>query len=652
MALPPMLLPVFASLTLLGSPAPKYPADAIAPALRENAHAVVRAYDEVVTVKSASQLVKTVHKVVTVLNEAGSDDYGQLVVSYDALNRISYLHGAVYDAQGNLLHQLRPAEVHDQGMGSDGGSFMTDLRVRYADLRQPATPYTVEFNYEVVSENTLFYPNWQPQSAEKVSLEGATLQVVTPTALPLRFEEQQLPAGAASAPTVVGSQTTYRWQLPARPAVEEEPLAPSLDELLPAVRLAPATFEVQGHAGSLASWQSLGLWTYQLGQGRDALPPALTAKMAQLMVTAPDPRERARKVYELLQSSTRYISVQLGLGGWQTAPASSVASGGYGDCKALSNYTCALLKAAGLPAYVALVGAGTDHADVRPSFPSSQFNHAILCMPLAAHGATPADTVWLECTSQTDAFGYMGSFTGNRHALLLTPEGGRLVATPRYGAQANRQQRRTDLWLDAAGGAKATVRTRRVGLAQDLYAQLLHGADPDEQKKYVSNHLRLSHFTITNLRLAAATTPQALPAVVETLGLDLPAMATAAGRRLLVEPNVLGRLSALPAQVGPRQSPLALPPASLSQDTVRLHLPTGFRVENLPEPTQLTSAYGTYTSTCTALPDGTLQYVRQLETRRPAGATLPPAAYTEYQAFRRKISQADHAQVVLMKNDA
>ena len=647
-----MVLPVFASLVLLAPPAPKYPADAIAPALRENAHAVVRAYDKTVVVKSAGQLVETVHRVVTVLDEAASDDYGQLMVDYSSLRHLNYLRGAVYDAQGRLLHQLRPAEVHDQGLGDAGGSFMMDLRMRYADLRQPATPYTVEFDYEIVSENTLFYPDWQPQATENVSLEGATLQVTTPTALPLRYQEQLLPAGAASAPVVAGNLTTYRWQLPAHPAVDEEPLAPSLDELLPAVYLAPATFEVQGHAGSLASWQSLGQWVYQLGQGRDALPPALTAKMAQLITVAPDPRERARKVYEFLQGSTRYVSVQLGIGGWQTAPASAVVSGGYGDCKALSNYTCALLKAAGLPAYVALVGAGAEHADVRAGFPSSQFNHVILCMPLAARGATPADTVWLECTSQTNAFGYMGTFTGNRHALLLTPEGGRLVATPRYGAPANCRQRRTDLWLDATGGAKATVRTRRLGLAQDDYAQLLHQADAEEQKKYVSNRLNLSHFTIKSLRLAAAPTA-ALPGVVETMGLELASVGTAAGQRILLTPNVLSRLSALPAQIGPRSSPLALPPAGLYQDTVRLHLPAGFRAENLPQPTQLTTAYGIYSSTCTALPDGTLQYVRQLETRRPgSGAPLPAAKYSEYQDFRRKVSQADKAQVVLVKTDA
>jgi hypothetical protein len=301
---------------------------------------------------------------------------------------------------------------------------------------------------------------------------------------------------------------------------------------------------------------------------------------------------------------------------------------------------------------VALVQAGPGEPDVRASFPSRQFNHVILCMPLAGHGTTPADTVWLECTSQTEAFGYMGTFTGNRHALLLTPEGGRLVATPRYGAQANSQLRRTDLWLDATGGAKATVRTRRLGLAQDTYAQLLQTADAEEQKKYVSNRLRLSHFTLTSLRVAAAPT-KTLPGVVETMGLELASVGTAAGRRILLAPNLLGRLSPLPAQVGPRQMPLALPTPSLYQDTVRLHVPTGFRVENLPQPTQLTTAYGIYSSSCTALPDGTLQYVRQLETRRPAGSTtLPAARYPDYQDFRRKVSQADNAQVVLVKTDA
>ncbi len=646
------LLPLVAALPLSSflylspaAPAPKYAVADIPAALREGAHAVLRADDEVVTVKSAGRLVHTVHRVVTVLDEAGND-FGRHGVPYDALNTLSYFRGAVYDANGTLLHQLRAAEIHDEGFGSAGGSFMTDARARFADLRQPQGPYTVEFDYEIVSDNTLFYPDWQPQSAEGLAVQSATLRVSTPAALPLRYQERQLPKGSAVARTTAGTQETYQWQLANLPAIDDEEAAPPLSYTTPAVELAPGTFEVQGHKGSASSWQSLGLWNYELNAGRDQLPPATLAKVAELVRDAPDARIRAQRVYALLQSSTRYISVQLGLGGWQTFPASSVASNGYGDCKALTNYTKALLAAAGVPAYMALVGAGTDHPDLRADFPSAQFNHVVLCVPLAQAGRP--DTLWLECTSQTNPFGYMGSFTGNRRALLLTPQGGQLVATPRYGAVENRQERRIDLFLDAVGGATATARTLRTGLEQDLYSQLLHELGPTEQKKYVTDRLRLPTFNLTKFNLAA-TPAGPVPGVVETLGLSLPGFAMPSGKRVFINANLLSRLPALPAQVGERQAAVWLPDACLHADTVRLHLPAGFRPEALPAAVQFSTTYGTYASHYQSLPDGTVQYIRRLELKR---GQLPSSAYTGYLDFRRKISIADKAQVVLVKTES
>jgi hypothetical protein len=239
------LLPLLAALPLSSflflrpaAPAPKYAVADIPAALREGAHAVLRANDEVVTIKSAGRLVHTVHRAITVLDPAG-DDFGRHAVSYDALNTLGYLRGAVYDGSGRLLHQLRAAEIHDQGMGDAGGSFMTDVRVRYADLRQPQAPYTVEFDYEVVSDNTLFYPDWQPQEAEGLAVQTATLRVTTPATLPLRYQERQLPPGTAVARTATGNQETYQWQLTNLPAVDEEEAAPPLADTTPAVVLAP-----------------------------------------------------------------------------------------------------------------------------------------------------------------------------------------------------------------------------------------------------------------------------------------------------------------------------------------------------------------------------------------------------------------------------
>ena len=643
-------LPILAALPLGGlllaaAPAPKYAVADIPAALREGAHAVIRTDDEVVVVKSASRLVHTVHRVITVLDNAG-DDLGRVGVSYDALRSLSYLRGAVYDAEGRLLHQLRAAEIKDEGVGSEGADFMTDVRVRYADLRQPHWPYTVELEYEIVSDNALFYPDFQPQNDEGVAVQAASMRVLMPANLPLRYQERQLPAGAAVAHTTAGSQEVYEWKLANLAAIDDEEAAPPLTDRTPAVVLAPGTFEVQGHAGTAATWQGLGQWTYDLNANRDQLPPATIAKVQALTKDLPDARARARRVYELLQGSTRYISVQLGLGGWQTFPASTVASSGYGDCKALSNYTRALLAAAGVPAYQALVGAGRDQADLRADFPSSQFNHVVLCAPLTTAGRP--DTLWLECTSQTEAFGYMGSFTGNRHALLLTPAGGKLVATPRYGATENRRVRRLDLFLDATGSATATARTLRTGQEQDLYANLLHELGPPDQKKYVIDHLKLPTFTLTKFTLAA-TPAGPLPGVVENLALALPGFAPPSGKRVFINPNLLSRLPALPAQVGERQSEVWLPQASLHADTVRLHLPAGYQPENLPTPVQLSTAYGTYATQYATLPDGTIQYIRRLELKR---ARLPKTAYAGYLEFRRKINSADKAQVVLVKTES
>ncbi|RPD46944.1 DUF3857 domain-containing protein [Hymenobacter sediminis] len=623
-------------------PAPMYAVATLPPALRENAHAVVRRHDETLVVKSVGRTVETVRRAVTVLDEAGARWASELVY-YSQLNSINYFRGSAYDAEGRLLRQLRSADIHDISL-SDGFSLASDARGRVADLSQPAYPYTVEFEYEVVSDNPLFYSTWRPQPVEQLSVEQASFKVLMPKGMALRYQELHLPAGAAQNKRAQGTQEVYEWQVHDLPARDEEPDAPSVAEMTPAVLTAPAEFEVEGHAGRLTSWAELSRWNYELNAGRDALPPALQTKIAALVKGETDERARIRKVYEFLQANTRYVSIQLGLGGWQTFPAASVAANGYGDCKALTNYCKALLGAAGITAHAALIRAGSDEQDIRTDFPSSQFNHVVLCVPLKS---TRPDTVWLECTSQSNPFGYMGGFTGNRHALLLLPEGGRLVSTPRYGAAENRRERRADVYLDVQGNATATLRTLRTGLEYDAVAEL-PGLDLAEQKKRVSSRLPLANFTLTKVGFRPTEPGAAIPGLTETLALTLPALAPPSGKRVFLTPNLLSRWAAPAASIGERQTDLWLDHALTQTDTVRLHLPASLRPEQLPNPVQLSTPFGTYSSQLQTLPDGTLQYIRRLQLPRTRFARTDYPAYLE---FRRKISAADKAQLVLLKTD-
>jgi hypothetical protein len=78
-----------------------------------------------------------------------------------------------------------------------------------------------------------------------------------------------------------------------------------------------------------------------------------------------------------------------------------------------------LLNAVNIKAYWAIIRAGVNEYPADPGFPNNSFNHEILCIPFKN------DTTWLECTSTTQPFGKLGSFTENRNALLITEDGGK-----------------------------------------------------------------------------------------------------------------------------------------------------------------------------------------------------------------------------------
>ncbi len=619
--------------------APVYAVSAIPVALLKDAASVVRTHDVTVTFERPDQYTYQVRRVVTVLREAGADE-ARLVVLTSSLRKVRELSARVFDADGKPMRRLTGTADWRDVSATDAGTYLDDSRARVADARQGAFPYTVELVYEITSSNPLFLPKWQPQEDWLQSVERATLRLRHPAALPVRLHPSHLPPHTARPDTTAndGALIEHRWILTAAPALTEEPYAPPLAEQAPAVWCAPTTFSVQEHPGRQATWTELGQWWFDLNAARDELPPALVAEMVALRDSVPDPRRRAQRVYERVQRTTRYVSIQLGLGGWQTIPAAEVARTGYGDCKALTTYTRALLRAAGLSAHWALVAAGDEAPDLHPDWVAPHFNHVILCLPLVPTGTARADTVWLECTSTTRPFNSLGDFTSNRHVLLVMPNGGRLVRTPSLDATTSYRHRRTELRLKADGQATATVRTTRTGVLGDSYSTLLP-LDPTSQRREITEALDLSTpFGVTRARLVALPATPAGAAVREELEIDLRSAAARAGARLRLPLNLLSRWATLNND-SVRAAPLWLPLGVAYADTVVVHLPPNAKVETLPPPVSFTTPFGVYKATAEAAPDGkTLTYTRTLRT---TNGQFPPSQYGAYALFRQQIARTD-----------
>ncbi|MBN8823863.1 MULTISPECIES: DUF3857 domain-containing protein [unclassified Spirosoma] len=617
----------------------EYKADAIPASLKENAHSVIRQHETSFTIKAPGEAVRRVHTVVTVLDKEADDD-ATIVVGYDKLSKVTELEGALYDENGKLIKRLKKSDIEDYSTLSDY-NFFDDQRIKAAKFpRQPTYPYTVEFTVETTERNLMFYPTWVPLKKEHVALEQATYSVSIPAGLALRYKEMNIPTAGTVSPSADGGKT-YVWKLTNRPALELEPLSPPSWEQLPIVYTAPTDFEVQGYKGKVTSWSDVGRFYYTLNTGRDAIPADLRQRIQELTKNETTTVGKVRKIYSFLQDQTRYVSIQLGIGGWQTIEADKVAASKYGDCKALTNFTQALLKNVGVTAYPALVKAGDNEPDALVDFPSFQFNHIILCVP------DGRDTLFLECTSQHGQPGYVGDFTGNRHVLLITPDGGRLVKTPSYRSADNLQQRRISIVLTDQGDATADVRTRYTGLQQDDYGQVIHGMNRDEQRSWLLKRIHVPTFELTGFSFLEQES--SVPAVTETLSLAVRKWATPSGNRLFLPLNLMSALSLATPMLQPRQSAVDLGPNYdfEDSDTITYQIPKGYTPEFAIKPVAVDSKFGQYTAQVDVDGDR-IKYVRHITMH---GGRFPASTYTEWIDFRKKVAKADRMQMVFVKNN-
>ncbi|WP_187263170.1 DUF3857 domain-containing protein [Pontibacter beigongshangensis] len=604
--------------------------------LNKGANVVVRSEETYFTVNSAGSGTKRIKATIKILNSNGEHE-ARLYVPYDKLTKVDFIKGTTYDMLGKKIKTIKKSDIKDVSAISDISLF-DDNRVKVVDLTHSAFPYTVEYEYQYTTSNMLVgYPRWVPQDQTKLSVESAMFQVTMPKGMKLRYLESNLEKKVTKESTATHDVYTWRVQNLA-PLADPEPYGPSALERLRSVRTAPADFEVQGYAGNMETWEDFGHWINKLNAGRDVLPEATRQQMQALVANAQSPEEKVQKVYEFLQSKTRYINVSLGIGGWQPFEAGYVDAKGYGDCKGLSNYTKALLSAVGVESYYTLINAGRNMPAMIQDFPSSQFNHAILCVPM------PQDTIWLECTDQTEASGYAGSWTGDRHALLITPEGGKVVKTPTYGAADNLQKRSILVKLDEKGNGLANVTTLYTGTQHESIKDVIYKAKPEEQRKWLYDQIGLPAFEINNFSLDIKKSK--LPEVTEKLDLSVAKCVTISGKRLFLTPNLMNKWGHVPNSVEDRKSEVVSNWSFLDVDTVLYQLPPGYALESKPQNIEFKSEFGEYKAQ--TIVDGLqVTYIRTLQMEK---GRFAPDKYPALIEFMNSLIKADKQQVVFVKN--
>ncbi len=226
--------------------------------------------------------------------------------------------------------------------------------------------------------------------------------------------------------TIADSPTQLQYEANNIVAEKYEDYTPAT-KVFPRVMMGLENFNLEGVDGTAKNWKEYGKWfSENILIGTTNLSEEAKAKIKTLVGTETDPIKKAKIVYKFVQEKSRYVSVQVGIGGFKPMLASDVDRLGYGDCKALSNYTRALLEVVGVPSYYTELYGDRDIRDIEADFFSIQGNHVILCVP------HKDESIFLECTSQDDPFGFQANFTDDRDVVVMKPEGGEIIHTKKY----------------------------------------------------------------------------------------------------------------------------------------------------------------------------------------------------------------------------
>jgi transglutaminase-like putative cysteine protease len=611
---------------------PKFPVTAIPEGLKKDVHAVIREDQMLYTLMSRSKGKCYTYFVVTILNPNGND-YAELTLDYSKLEKIADLQASVYDAAGNLIKKMKKADIYDQS-AYDGYTLFSDYRFKSVDLGQATYPYTVEFEYTMEYDYIYGIDGSYIIPGEKVSVQHASYQINFPSELRPRFKTFNISTEPVKGKTKDGLES-LTWDFTNLSPIKIEPYAPS-NSFLPVIKVAPSDFEYSGYNGNMSSWESFGKWQLLLNKDKDILPEAAKSKVKSLTSTLSSTEEKVKVLYEYLQSKTRYVNITLGVGGLQPFEASVVDQVGYGDCKALSNYMIALLKEAGIKGYYTKVYAGSYAPEWIADFPSHQTNHIIVAVP------NQADTIWLECTSQTQPFGYMGTFTGDRNALMVTESGGKVVRTPRYTADQNVQSTFATVRLDVAGDANAAVKMVFRGTQYENNHLNESISNAEDQKKWLQNNIKIPAFNI--LAFSVKEKRARIPSIEIDLSLALPRIASTSGKRIFLSPNLLNKSNYIPEKIESRKSSVVLPFDFTDYDTIEYQVPENIYPEFLPPTTKIQSRFGDYESTYT-MNQGVLVYTRRWQMRR---GTFPPESYNELVDFFKNVTRADNTKIVFL----
>ncbi len=553
--------------------------------------------------------------------------YGYFQDYTDRFRKITDIEVTIYDDRGEKVKKLKKGDGLE--VGFNPSYEISDAKVFFIDPRYEQYPYTIEVKSKVKLTGFIGLPTWVPRPFFNLSVKQADLTVSYPENYEINFREQ----GVKTQNEKANGRQLATFKVSDLAAVSKKVRFDEFYKAQPKVYVTPAKFNLDGVVGSNRSWSEFGNWFLSLNSEPFVLKEKTKFLIDSLKASGSDTRTIIAKLYQFMQNNTRYVSIQLGIGGFKSLPTEDVEKHGYGDCKALTTYMKNMLASAGINSNYVLVRAGKSVPDAIADLPSNQFNHVFLGVPLEK------DTILLECTSQLSPVNYTGSFTDDRNVLWIKPKESKIIRSRVYPFQDNVQSMQTIVSIDSAGHADISIESEQRGIFFDEL-MIYQMAPSDYVKDYNVKKFIFDDFSIKDFRF---THPQQNDAAfVSTFKIRANNLIKRVGDR-----TVMPIVNVNPIEKHIEKDNVmkfySIKRGFTLNDETLIKIPEQSWVYNKPEPIKLQTPFGSYESSIEML-DGKMVIKRRVVIYK---GEYTGESYAAFNDFFLKIERLENRKLVL-----
>lgn len=379
--------------------------------------------DGVIRVEADGRGSRTYRQVIQIFTRDGAEAWGEQSFSYvSGRERLTLNWVRVLKPTGEVISAQPSHEQESIAPVAQEAPVYSDVKVRRISVGGIAPGTLYDYSYTVETLKPVmpgdFQRGWRVTTGRLT--RRSRYIVDAPASLNLRLKETNLSFPRRT--TEAKGRRVYVWATADVPKLEREPFAADSNGIDQYINLAaPIT------------WADVARWYSQLSRDRYVVTPALDSALADVLRTAGARTldDSLRAVHRWVAQDFRYVSLSLGIGGFQPRLPAAVLETRYGDCKDKATLFIALAQRMGARAYPVLLSSS---GGIARDLPSAQaFDHMIAAVD------RPGGYLYLDLTSDLTPFGSLPPSEQGEFGLVVHPDGrGEEIAFPADSTGANR----------------------------------------------------------------------------------------------------------------------------------------------------------------------------------------------------------------------